>query len=79
MTTTSDKDTSQATLPGRLGHPDLELRTDPRSDPRMVAALATFGMDTAAAPPPMDSSAPRETLLEFCAAAETGSRHCSMP
>jgi acetyl esterase len=72
MTTTSNKDTSQATLPGRLGHPDLELRTDPRSDPRMVAALAAFGMDTAAAPPPMDSSAPRETLLEFCAAAETG-------
>ena len=38
----------------------------------MVAALAPFGMDTATAPPPMDSSAPLETRLEFCATAETG-------
>ncbi len=72
MTTTTNEGASQAMLPGRLGHPDVELGTDPRSDPRMVAALAAFGMDTAAAPPPMDGSAPRETLLEFCAAAETG-------
>ena len=72
MTPTSNEDTSQATLPGRLGRPELELRTDPRSDPRMVAALAPFGLDTAAAPPPMNGSAPPETLLEFCAAAETG-------
>ncbi len=33
------------TRPGRLGDPDRCLGTDPRSDPRMVAALAPFGMD----------------------------------
>jgi acetyl esterase len=77
MTTTSNKDTSQATLPGRLGHPDLELRTDPRSDPRMVAALAAFGMDTAAAPPPMDSSAPREPCLSSARRPRPASRHYS--
>ena len=72
MTTTSNEGISHAALPGRLGRPELELRTDPRSDPRMVAALAPFGLDIAAVPPPIDGSAPRETLLEFCAEAETG-------
>ena len=61
-----------AGLPGRLGRPELELGSDPRSDPRMVAALAPFGLDKAAAPPPVDPEAPREALLEFCAAAEAG-------
>ena len=72
MTTTLSEEASRATLPGRLGHPELELRTDPRSDPRMVAALAPFGMDTAAAPPPIDGTAALETRLEFCATAEIG-------
>jgi acetyl esterase len=30
---------------GRHGDPDATLATDPRSDPRMVAALAAFGLD----------------------------------
>ena len=73
MTTTLSEETSSgATPPGRLGRPELELRTDPRSDPRMVGALAPFGMDTAAAPPPIDATAPLETRLEFCATAEIG-------
>ncbi|MGZ4665778.1 MAG: alpha/beta hydrolase fold domain-containing protein [Frankiaceae bacterium] len=72
MTTTLNEEASWATLPGRLGRPELELRTDPRSDPRMVAALAPFGMDTAAAPPPIDGTAGLETRLEFCATAEIG-------
>jgi acetyl esterase len=61
-----------AGLPGRLGRPELELGSDPRSDPRMVAALAPFGLDKTAAPPPVGPEAPREALLEFCAAAEAG-------
>ncbi|MDT5104887.1 MAG: acetyl esterase, partial [Mycobacterium sp.] len=35
-------------LPGRLGDPALEMRSDPRSDPRMVAAFAPFGLDVTA-------------------------------
>ncbi|GLZ44007.1 hypothetical protein Acsp06_01920 [Actinomycetospora sp. NBRC 106375] len=41
------------TLPGRLGDPSLDLRTDPRAKPDLVAALAAFGLDGPAAPPPV--------------------------
>ena len=37
-------------LPGRLGNPGLEMRGDPRADPRMIAALAPFGLDGAGPP-----------------------------
>ncbi|MCO1654038.1 alpha/beta hydrolase fold domain-containing protein [Pseudonocardia humida] len=60
------------TRPGRLGDPHLELRTDPRSDPRMVAALAPFGLDGAGEPPPVDRTSPREAQLAFLAEAEAG-------
>ena len=30
---------------GRLADPDRTLGTDPRSDPRMVAAYTPFGLD----------------------------------
>lgn len=80
MTTTSEPATAAAAsapspaagLPGRLGDPTMQLRDDPRCDPRMVAALAPFGLDGAGAPPPLDGTAPREALLEFCGAAEAG-------
>jgi len=49
MTTTSQA--GAVPLPGRLGNPAPDLRSDPRADPRMVAALATVGMDTPGAPP----------------------------
>lgn len=60
------------TLPGRLGHPDYDLRTDPRSDPRMIAALAPFGVDALAAPSPVSPDDPLPDRLEFVAAAEAG-------
>ena len=74
MTTVSSVASNQevSVQPGRLGRPELDLSTDPRSDPRMVAALAPFGLDKTAAPPPLGTDAPREALLEFCAAAEAG-------
>ncbi|MEO1230372.1 MAG: alpha/beta hydrolase fold domain-containing protein [Myxococcota bacterium] len=59
-------------LPGRLGHPELSLATDPRTDPRIVAALAPFGLDQNAGPPPVTADAPLSAKLEFCAAAEPG-------
>ena len=50
----------------------LEMRTDPRSDPRMLAALAPFGLDAPAEPPPIDRHAPRAARLELTAAGEAG-------
>ncbi len=52
-------------LPGRLGDPSMDLHSDPRSDPRMVAALAPFQLDRAAPPPPLDPAAPRQAQLDF--------------
>src|SRR3954447_344541 len=69
MTTTSQP---VVALPGRLGNPAGDLRSDPRADPRMGAARAPFGLDTAGEPPPVDAGSPRAAQLEFLAAAETG-------
>jgi acetyl esterase len=69
MTTTSQPTTP---LPGRLGNPATDLRSDPRADPRMVATLAPFGLDTAAEAPPVDARSPREAQLAYLAEAETG-------
>jgi acetyl esterase/lipase len=60
------------TAPGRLGDPASSLGTDPRTDPRLRAALAPFGLDAQAAPVPFTTSSPREELLAFCQAAEEG-------
>ncbi|MEL7157862.1 MAG: hypothetical protein AAFN30_14885, partial [Actinomycetota bacterium] len=59
-------------LPGRLGNPELLLRTDPRADPRMVAKMAEIGMDGAPEAVPFDGDSPIEALLEFCRMAEPG-------
>lgn len=56
--------------PGRLGVPELTLGDDPRADPRMVAALAAVGMDSAAAPAPIGPDAAEAERLAFCATAE---------
>lgn len=69
MTTTSDGTT---TRPGRLGDPERNLRTDPRTDPRTVEALAPFGLDVNGAPAPMGPDAPREQQLEYAMGAEAG-------
>lgn len=58
------------TPPGRLGHPEYELRSDPRSDPRMVAVLAAHGMDGLVAPAPVSPEDPLPARLEFMATAE---------
>lgn len=71
MTTTSDG-TRSAQLPGRLGDPERCLRTDPRTDPRIVAALAPFGLDVNSAPAPIGPDAPREQQLELAMGAEAG-------
>jgi acetyl esterase len=57
-------------LPGRLGDPTMELRSDPRSDPRMLAAFAPFGLDVTSPPLPVSRQSPIEDLLAVAAAAE---------
>jgi len=71
MTVTLPSATSPA-LPGRLGHPEYELRTDPRSDPRMVAALAPYGVDQRAAPATVSPRDPLEARLAYLAETEAG-------
>jgi acetyl esterase/lipase len=63
---------SSPILPGRLGSPDMVLREDPRADPRMVAALAPFGLVDTPAPVPVNPDSPLTALLEYVAAAEAG-------
>ena len=63
---------SSPLLPGRLGTPAMQLRDDPRADPRMIAAMAPLGLDGAGPPPPIDATAPLEQLRAFAAEAEAG-------
>ena len=51
--------------PGRLGDPSMELRSDPRADPRLVAALSPLGLDRAVAPPTVTRNSTREELLDW--------------
>ena len=63
---------AQPNLPGRLGDSARSLKNDPRTDPRLVAALAEFGLDEAAPPGPVTAGSPLGEILEFCADAEVG-------
>lgn len=60
------------TLPGRLGNPDMDLSTDPRADPRMVAALAAFKMDKEAQAPPFKRGDDLDKIGDFFVEAGKG-------
>ncbi len=57
---------------GRLGSPDLQLKDDPRADPRMLAAMAELSMDVAPEPCPVDANSPIDAILDYCVEAEAG-------
>lgn len=57
--------TTMPTLPGRLGNADMNLGTDPRAEPRMVAALKAFGMDQESQAPPLKRGDDLETIGKF--------------
>ena len=59
-------------LPGRLGNPDLTLGDDPRSDPRMIAAMIPIGLAERTPPQPVTVDTPLDQLHEFNAIAESG-------
>lgn len=72
MTTSVTIDNDQPILPGRLSDPNNILKTDPRADPRMVAALAPFEMDGAPAPAPVNGDSPLKEKLDYIMEAEPG-------
>ncbi|GAA4812715.1 alpha/beta hydrolase [Actinomycetospora chlora] len=51
-------------LPGRLGDPSLDLRSDPRTKPDLLAALAAFGLDGPAAAPPVTREAGPDAVAQ---------------
>jgi acetyl esterase len=57
-------------LNGRLANPDCTLGTDPRSDPRMVAALAPYGLDGLVPQFPVTVDSPLDDRLAFVAQME---------
>ncbi|HZQ31120.1 MAG TPA: alpha/beta hydrolase fold domain-containing protein [Mycobacterium sp.] len=57
-------------LQGRLANPDCTLGTDPRSDPRMVAALAPFGLADNVPLPPLTADSPLDHRLAHVAETE---------
>jgi len=69
MTASTDL-TVRAKREGRLAEADRDLRSDPRTDPRLLAVLAAYGLDAPAAPPPLDRSAGSAAIAEFVGAAD---------
>ena len=72
MTTAASHTNDLPILPGRLGNPDQVLKTDPRTDPRLVAACAPFKLDVALPPVPVNADSPLPEKLRFCAESEAG-------
>ncbi|MBB2989554.1 acetyl esterase/lipase [Mycolicibacterium iranicum] len=59
-------------LLGRFADPDATLGTDPRADPRMVAAFARFGLDGRLPPVGLAVDAPIAERYAFALAGEQG-------
>lgn len=53
------------TLPGRLGDKNLELRDDPRADPRITQALKEFELDGYAPDPPVNIKSDNSEIMDF--------------
>ena len=67
--------TLRPNLPGRLGDPDLTLATDPRSDPRMVAAMEPLGLASRADPVPLTPDSSLDDIRALAALGEPGFEH----
>ncbi|MBI3797314.1 MAG: hypothetical protein HY268_10165 [Deltaproteobacteria bacterium] len=64
MTTSTPNLSELPLLPGRLGDPNRVLKTDPRADPRLVAACAPFALDIAPPPVPVTADSPLQAKLD---------------
>jgi acetyl esterase len=63
---------SAPVLPGRLGTPNMQLKDDPRADPRMLAAMAPFALDQTPPPAGIDAASSIEELRAYVDLAEAG-------
>ncbi len=72
MTTAIADQNDRFFLPGRLGNPDQVMKTDSRTDPRLVAACVPFKLDVALPPIPVNADSPLPEKLEFCSGSEAG-------
>jgi acetyl esterase/lipase len=63
---------SRTDLPGRLGDPSRSLKDDPRADPRLVAALAVFGLDGPGEPATVSVSSTLAEMRQWCDESEVG-------
>src|SRR5260221_9042616 len=72
MTTSTHNINELPLLPGRLGDPNRALKTDPRADPRLVAACAPFALDVAPPPVPITATSSLQDKLAYSAANEAG-------
>lgn len=72
--TATKKNNKGPILPGRLGDPNATFETDPRADPRMVAALKPLGY--AGVPPaaPVTAQSPLKDILAFLLVMEKGTQ-----
>ena len=59
-------------LPGRLGDSGRVLETDPRTDPRLVAVCAPYGLAGNLPAVPVNANSPLQDQLDFSAASEAG-------
>ena len=72
MTTPVSHTNDLPLLPGRLGDPERVLKTDPRTDSRLVAACGPYGLAAALPPIPVNADSPLQDKLDFSAANEAG-------
>ncbi|KOG29435.1 alpha/beta hydrolase fold domain-containing protein [Streptomyces viridochromogenes] len=72
MTTPQGLPEVPISLPGRLGDPASDFRSDRRTDPRMLQGLTPFGLDRHVPAPPTGPDDSLEDRLAFAAETETG-------
>lgn len=59
-------------LPGRLGHPAMALKDDPRADPRLIALMEPLGLADAHQPLPFSHESPLSEIIDFISTIEEG-------
>ena len=66
----TNKTSAKINLPGRLGNEEMTLRTDPRTDPRMLDGMIAVGLDVPGEAPRVTLDSPLDQLFEFASGME---------
>jgi hypothetical protein len=59
--------TPKVTLPGRLGDPSMDLKTDPRMNPQLLAGFSVLGGGVLTPDPPITPHSPLEEIMTHMA------------